>query len=650
MKTKFNFVIFITFLVVTLIFGATALAGYVSDTTNVKIVGTYNYDLAKEVLSIVNEERAKAGLSALSFDSSLQKTANERAAESAIYFSHDRPSKNTTQNNSCFELYPINRGGYYAENIAIGNSTAKSVMKSWMNSSGHKANIMDAKYKYIGISCFITNGNYVWVQSFQSVGNKSETTTNGIVKKDISVLSNRVKLLASDLKLKTGDIKDITVLGQNAGFQNFKYEIDISTASIKSSDTNVIQINAQNQLVAKSAGSSTITISASGKSAKFKVTVNDQIQGLKLNKTDLTLTLNERGFATETLTATIYPSTAESAKIKWQIQDCSPNAIILVTKDSGKINAYTPGTATVVASLGNGMSTSCKLTVKDYQKPISNTVANTVTNTINKTPNTNSINNTVSTNSVINQNPQNTNTMANKVSSTNTVTNQTSTTNTVVTNTTTNSNTNNVTNTTTNTNTTNQTTNTVPSEPVNNNNPTSLVVQNPNKTINIHVGESHNIVAYAFPAEAQKNADLTFSASDTNIASVNKIDGARAEVVGKTAGTMTVTVKTANGLTDTCTINVTDDFVPGGVGIIGDLQKTLKIGDTYSIYAIPVSNISTDQTVKYESDNPSVATVDSNGNVIAQSSGTCTIFAYLYSNREQTGRSGQNLQITVEAD
>ena len=643
MKTKFNFVIFITFFA-TLILGVTALATYVSDTTNVKIVGAYNYDLAKEVLSIVNEERAKAGLPALSFDSSLQKTANERAAESAIYFSHDRPSKNTAQNNSCFELYPINRGGYYAENIAIGNSTAKSVMDSWMRSSGHKANIMDSKYKYIGISCFVTNGNYVWVQAFQSVGNKSELATSGTVKKDISVLSSRVKLFASDLKLKTGDVKDITVLGQNAGFQNFKYEVDISTVSLKSNNTSVIQINDKKQLIAKSAGSATITISVSGKSKKFDVTVTDKIQGLQLNKTELTLTLSEREYATETLTATIYPATANSAKITWQIQDCSPNTIIMVGKNNGKINAYTPGTATVVATLDNGMSASCKLTVNAYQKPNTNTVANTT----NQATNTNSITNTVSTNNV----NQNTNATINNTSTTNSVTNQT--TNTVVntTNTTINNNTtnNNTTNTVNNNTTNNQTTTSNPSEPVHNDTPTSLVVQNPNKTINIHIGESHNIVAYVFPAEAQKNADLTFSPSDRTIASVTKVDDSCARVVGQKAGTMTVTVKAANGLTDTCTINVTDDFVPGTASIIGDLDKTLKVGETHSIYAIPLSNASTDQTVKYESDNPSVATVDTNGLVTAQGAGTCTIFAYLYADKEQTSKSGQNLKITVVPD
>ena len=80
------------------------------------------------------------------------------------------------------------------------------------------------------------------------------------------------------------------------------------------------------------------------------------------------------------------------------------------------------------------------------------------------------------------------------------------------------------------------------------------------------------------------------------------------------------------------------------------ISYQVQLGETHSIYAIPLSNASTDQTVKYESDNPSVATVDTNGLVTAQGAGTCTIFAYLYADKEQTSKSGQNLKITVVPD
>lgn len=116
-----------------------------------------------DVLALVNSERAAAGLSALTLDSKLCALADIRAKEIVMSFSHTRPN-----GTSCFTVFKENGVSYrYAgENLAYGQTSAKSVMNGWMNSSGHRANILGKNFGKIGISCYIANGRKYWVQLF----------------------------------------------------------------------------------------------------------------------------------------------------------------------------------------------------------------------------------------------------------------------------------------------------------------------------------------------------------------------------------------------------------------------------------------------------------------------------------------------------
>lgn len=124
---------------------------------NLKISGTYYYDRAYEVLAQVNAERAKAGLSALTMDMDLLDAAMCRAAECCLDFSHTRPN-----GLDCFSI--SNKA--YGENIAAGNSTAIGTMQQWMNSPGHRQNILTSSYTTMGVGCFSQGGTYFWVQLF----------------------------------------------------------------------------------------------------------------------------------------------------------------------------------------------------------------------------------------------------------------------------------------------------------------------------------------------------------------------------------------------------------------------------------------------------------------------------------------------------
>ena len=123
----------------------------------VTISGDENYSEAFEVLALVNKERGKNGLKPLVMNQSLMDTAMQRAAECAVLFSHTRPNSST-----CMTANSLMIG----ENVAINQENAAEVMDSWMNSEGHRANILTENYTTIGVGCFKNNGIITWVQCF----------------------------------------------------------------------------------------------------------------------------------------------------------------------------------------------------------------------------------------------------------------------------------------------------------------------------------------------------------------------------------------------------------------------------------------------------------------------------------------------------
>jgi uncharacterized protein YkwD len=120
----------------------------------------------EQVVALVNEERAKEGLPALKVDETLQAAALARAKETVRLFSHTRPN-----GASCFTIlkeYGISYH-YAGENIAYGQRSPEEVVDAWMNSAGHRANIMSENFTTIGIGYYQTaNGTKYWSQLFLS--------------------------------------------------------------------------------------------------------------------------------------------------------------------------------------------------------------------------------------------------------------------------------------------------------------------------------------------------------------------------------------------------------------------------------------------------------------------------------------------------
>ena len=125
--------------------------------------GTSQGDFTSQVVALVNAERAKQGLSALKVDAKVQQAALVRAQESAQSFSHTRPNGSSFSTALTEAGVSFRRSG---ENIAYGQSTPQQVMNAWMNSSGHRANILNENFTTIGVGYTVINGTAYWAQLF----------------------------------------------------------------------------------------------------------------------------------------------------------------------------------------------------------------------------------------------------------------------------------------------------------------------------------------------------------------------------------------------------------------------------------------------------------------------------------------------------
>ncbi|OEJ30488.1 CAP domain-containing protein [Streptomyces subrutilus] len=118
---------------------------------------------AAEVVALVNKERAKAGCSAL--------TVNAKLTAAALNHSKDMAAHSNMSHTGSDGSDPggrITRAGYawttYGENVAYGYSTPAQVMTGWMNSPGHRQNILNCAFKEIGVG--LAQPNSYWTQSF----------------------------------------------------------------------------------------------------------------------------------------------------------------------------------------------------------------------------------------------------------------------------------------------------------------------------------------------------------------------------------------------------------------------------------------------------------------------------------------------------
>ena len=138
---------------------------YPGQIINIPTTDTSVTTYEQEVIRLVNEIRVQNGLRALTYDWELSRVARYKSQDMKDnrYFAHNSPVYGTP-----FQMIrnfgiPFRSAG---ENIARGYATSQAVVNGWMNSSGHRANILNANYTKIGVG-YVPSGNY-WTQMFIS--------------------------------------------------------------------------------------------------------------------------------------------------------------------------------------------------------------------------------------------------------------------------------------------------------------------------------------------------------------------------------------------------------------------------------------------------------------------------------------------------
>lgn len=162
-------------------------------------------EMASEVIRLTNIERVKAGLSPLQHHAGLQRAAMVRAEEITRKFSHIRPD-GTDSSTALYENGVACDGG---ENIAAGQKTPEAVVRAWMNSSGHKATMMQQSITHIGVGVCKSpiTGQWLWVQDFSSnpdlKGTVNFNANGGLFISNNSNLVSIVEPVGRDMDIST---------------------------------------------------------------------------------------------------------------------------------------------------------------------------------------------------------------------------------------------------------------------------------------------------------------------------------------------------------------------------------------------------------------------------------------------------------------
>lgn len=220
--------------------------------------GFYDYDSAEEVFKLTNDARVGEGKAKLVLDEKLTEVAMHRAAEQALLYNHVRP--NGTKWYTLLSGKNLNGA---AENIAFGQYSAESVTTAWLNSEGHRANIMNSDYTSIGVGSFVHNGTRFWVQIFSSYSESAYTEKEGVSK---SVVLDALSLNVGEFviepyeyELEIDESTNLRMTVDNKGYSSLKLNVKPDNVRFKSSDESIATIDASGNITAVSEGKVRIT-------------------------------------------------------------------------------------------------------------------------------------------------------------------------------------------------------------------------------------------------------------------------------------------------------------------------------------------------------------------------------------------------------
>lgn len=133
------------------------------------ISGSFSEQLEEGIFNLVNTERASQGLPALRPNDALSDVARRKSLNMGDlgYFSHTAPDGTTTADWLRSEGHAFSRWGENIANFGV-NATAKEIMNGWMNSPGHRANILDHNFTLLGVGVYQINTRIFATQVFGS--------------------------------------------------------------------------------------------------------------------------------------------------------------------------------------------------------------------------------------------------------------------------------------------------------------------------------------------------------------------------------------------------------------------------------------------------------------------------------------------------
>ena len=443
-----------------------------------------------------------------------------------------------------------------------------------------------------------------------STNGKTAGCTVTVSKKEIPI--TEVRLNKSTETLTEGETTTLTatVLPENTTYGK----------SVKWSSSNVAvaTVDLMGKVTAKRAGTAIITaISENGKTASCTITVNKKdtnitITEVRLNKSTETLKEGD----TTTLTATVLPeNTTDSKSVSWR----SSNSEVATVDANGTVTAKRAGTAVITATSTNGKSAGCTVTVSRKEIPITEISLDKSSATLTEGETTTLVATVLPENTTDSKSVswRSSNSEVATVDANGTVTAKRAGT-AVITATSTNGKTAGC-------------TVTVSKKEI-----PIIEISLDKSSATLTEGETTTIVATVLPENTTDSKSVSWSSSNSEVATVD----ANGTVTAKRAGTAVIIATSTNGKTAGCTVTVSKKEIPITEISLDKSSATLTEGETTTLTATVLpENTTYGKSVKWSSSNVAVATVDLMGKVTAKRAGTAIITA--------TSENGKTASCTV---
>ncbi len=323
----------------------------------VTLAGVKNYNLANEVFDLINKERTSRGLKPLVYSKELTDTAMKRAAETAIYWSHERPC-----GLRCFTLSDIFDG----ENLGALTSSPEKIMKNLMASEKHRGAILKEYYQAVGVGCYQVNGVTYWAQHFSIAPSTDSNRYTGKIdsneKIDIKVNDNKIALniygLEENITLDLGDkTSPSKVTLTNKGITSIQTQISLSDVKWTSSDKNVFTVDKNGKITAVGSGEAKLIAQIGEVTNTINIKVNSKLKSISLPATTIAYIGKPK-----TIDISYNPITTTDSKLAtWKSED----ETIATVDSNGIIRGLKKGATKITATVGNLTST-CLVIVEEY--------------------------------------------------------------------------------------------------------------------------------------------------------------------------------------------------------------------------------------------------------------------------------------------